>query len=330
MPDVLPNGVEIQLVGIHAAFNQPESQHAPPGRHRLFQKDLHPQRSGPWAAAGSQGFLRQRVEPLILFAKEFRGTHDDGAGARVELRFQQGQDPVPDEVAEVSHVAVAPVLAPVQTMSPQEIDRVLMPHIQHRPDDDHAVPARDVRYAAQALRTGAARQPQENGLRLVIGGVSRGHAIGAGIARRGGKKVIPRLPGRHLHRDALFLREERHIHSRRDGRQTETPGQLANEPLIRIGRAAANPVVEVSEDEVEGVTPAKVMERVRQRHGVRAAGHRDQHARSPAQETAFHNGLLDGTEHIVPVPVVILVERDIRCEREGGPGNGEYGLEQIK
>ena len=122
------------------------------------------------------------------------------AGNRwVVILGQSRQQVVPDPVSRQTPVQIGRVFAVRQSLRLEECQYFAAADLKHRPDELDALgQILACRDAAQPLQPGAAQQPVQHGLGLIVRGVSCGHMREAGFPRGLGQPGIPQAPGHAL------------------------------------------------------------------------------------------------------------------------------------
>ena len=192
-----------------------------------------------------------------------------------------------DPVAEELEVAVRRVLAPREAGGGQRPEDVGPPRLDQRPDEDAAV-GRDPREAA---RPGALEQAHQHRLRLVVGGVAEGDAVGAQARRVPQERRVARLAGASLERAAGRDRDSFH----RD-RQATASRESRDKGRV-VGRVGPEAVVHVDDREPEPKLARERLERPEQRDGVRAARHRHQDSFAASKHRMAANRVADAGDH---------------------------------
>ena len=131
------------------------------------QRLLHPQPFG----AGKLGLIGEDVH-----------------NGRVETRLEQRQQLGPHAVARNAHVAVRFVLYVLDTAFGEIGLQVGAPALEQRPDD--AAVAR--MHRREPFRAGAAQQPQQKRLRLIVARMAHGHGVRVEVRERAIEKLVTR------------------------------------------------------------------------------------------------------------------------------------------
>ena len=120
-------------------------------------------------------------------------------------------------------------------------------HIQQRTDDV----APDAGDAAQPVQTGAPYQVHQHRFNGIIQGVGGGDA--PPLPCRFGKESITGVAAGFLHRKVVFQRQGGGINMADSIGQSQLPGQLPHKLLVPVGFSAAQPVVNVADDQLPAV-----------------------------------------------------------------------------
>jgi hypothetical protein len=171
-------------------------------------------------------------------------------------------------VARDADVGVGLVFAPRNAVGAQVLEHVGAGGVDERTDDlSDARPD-----AAEAARTGAAEQPKEKRLRLIVARVADGDAIRVETCRGSLEKRVADGTRRRLDRRSFFPRPRGDVGRFDLDRHAERGGRSAAERLVRLRRASTKPVVEVSQtDECELAGALQLGKDVHERHRVGSA-----------------------------------------------------------
>ena len=248
-------------------------------------------RPGPRSVA--PGLFREGRHHRVLRGGDIGEAQKSLAHGGVEALLQQGQDFVPDAVALREIQGIAFILAPALAAGAKVGDDFLAGHIDQWPDERHAAvpgPGGDPR---QASHTGAADDAQQNGLRLVVGGVARGHESDP-FAPGCFQQEVPPNPARgHFERFPARLRLGGDIEFPEEKRDIERPGKGGDPAGVGIGGFSADAVVHVGQGDIA----AELAEHQGQGGGIGAAAGGDQHARPAKGREAFGQGFPDRRDH---------------------------------
>ncbi len=109
-------------------------------------------------------------------------------------------------------------------------------------------------------------------------------ALAAVQPRRSGEEIVARLSSGHLKRLSARARDAHHVPPAHDELDAEPGRGPANKIFVPVGVEPAQTVVEVADGEPDAELRGQLMNRGKQRHGIRAAGNAEQHPLSPPEE----------------------------------------------
>lgn len=197
---------------------------------------------------------------------------------------------MPDSAPGERRILVRGVFAPWLANLLQPRNDVCPARVQERAKDRAARARDDWMDRTEALGPGAAQQPMQDGLRLVIQGMRGGHRIGLAPRQQIAKPVIPQMPRRFFECLSLRLCNCRGIDAVLMQRKSEARGQLGDKALILVGLCAANAVVQVGDGEDETDFRRGLSQRAQQRNGIRTARHRDSDTHAWAEQGSVEMG----------------------------------------
>ena len=146
--------------------------------------------------------------------------------------------------------------------------------------------------AGEAGNGCAARDTEQQGFGLVVGGMAGGNQVQVAALRGPEEEVAPDTAGGHFQRfsGTAFLRDRKFAG---DQRQAEPTGESGDKSGIGRGGAAPDAVVDVGEDQFH----AQLVQGQRQRDGIRAAADGNQNALAAQGRQARGQGVLDRRQH---------------------------------
>ena len=128
--------------------------------------------------------------------------------------------------------------------------------------------------AAEPAAAGAAQEPKQDGLGLVVERVTGRHARRVEPAPRLVKECVARVARRGFDRSVPGARERRDVNVRDFARELEAIGQRVDERLVGVGLGAAQAVVHVEDTgERKAEIRRNLAEQPHERDRVRPAGH---------------------------------------------------------
>jgi hypothetical protein len=188
-----------------------------------------------------------RFQKLLIVCRELRETceRSDAAGRDV---VQDRNKLVPDSVADDGAIGVGGVFAPRLTCPAQVLPQFQAAGFEEWTDKS-AAPNADARKPAGS---GAAKQPQENRLGLIVLGVSggdqiRAEAVGAFIEAR-----VSRVARRDFQRDTPVAGKAGDIPSAHLDRHAETFCERPAEGFVCVGLRAPQAVIDVNQSSERG------------------------------------------------------------------------------
>ena len=208
-------------------------------------------------------------------ALDLRRLRVAGGGAhKLGIAFLQFGDPMqPKRVARRVGHAVGGVLAPREPAHSQVFDQLRLSQAQQRP----VQVAGDGPHAADALRARAARQVHQHRLGLVVHVVREGDGIRADFALDAPERLVAQPTRGRFQALARALCLGGHVHADGVQRDIQPRAKRLAERGVR-GALGPDGVVHMGGEQRQAVFLARIRQHRRQRHGVRAAGQRDQHA----------------------------------------------------
>ena len=146
---------------------------------------------------------------------------------------------------------------------------------------------------AEPANAGAADDPLQDGLHVVIRVVSQGHRVAVELEAEPFHELVAALPAGELDGDALGGGPFTDLRGFHRAGHLEAAGLLGDELGVAIGLDAAKPMVEVGH--VQGGGPALPLAQAAQHgeqdHGVNPAGDRHDQRLFASQQAAFDQGL---------------------------------------
>src|ERR1700680_1682814 len=111
---------------------------------------------------------------------------------------------MPNTISSMRQVTIAGVLPPRLMKRCKVAFNLLASHRQQRPNQAFfTLPRRDTRKSA---RTGAAYNPHQNGLRLIVQGVSSSDLLCSALANETREPLVTQIPRRSFQTEFVFLR----------------------------------------------------------------------------------------------------------------------------
>ena len=202
------------------------------------------------------------------------------------------------------------------------VAQVLAADVEQRADDG----AVGVLHGAEAARPGAHHGAHVEVLHAVVGGVGgEDAALGqgrGGVAAQACKRLVggkvALATGDGLHVAALALRLAGDVDLTAEQGDPQKLRQLCRERLVLIGGAGTKPMVHVQHgDGPDGPLIGQLPRDVRQRRGVRAARHHEQHRRLGVRQPALPDAAPCRGEHVLGTRDRTDAEPGIA--RRGGP-----------
>ena len=95
--------------------------------------------------------------------------------------------------------------------------------------------------------SGASKEPQENGLRLIIFRVPGRYQIGAELVRAFIEALVSRVARRHLNRDAPVTCQTRDVPTAHFDRKAEALGEGPAKDFVRVGLGSSESVIDVNQ-----------------------------------------------------------------------------------
>ncbi len=174
-------------------------------------------------------------------------------------------------------VLVALVFDPAFTEALEVLYERLPALVDQRPHDRAAARVN----ASQSSRAGAAKQPLQHGLRLIVPRMADSDDVGAKSDAGTLQERVARLARRLLERSAGPCGDGRDVAPLDVERQPAVGGQAPAELGVTLGRLAAQAMIQMRDaGQAEHAGRRQLGEHARQRHGIRAARHRGQHPRA--------------------------------------------------
>ena len=175
----------------------------------------------------------------------------------------------------------------IQALRSAVLHRFRPGNAQERPDESHPPAAERAR--GHALHTAEAGQPgttydvHEDGLGLVVRGVTERHGAGAGLLRDPCEEPVPDLAGSLLDRQAVLLLEPFDVDTVGRAVDAQAAKDIRDEPGVRLRRVASEGVVEMRAVEIQVQIEAQVVKCVEQRERIGTPRYGDDEALAVAQ-----------------------------------------------
>ena len=135
--------------------------------------------------------IAELIEPLTIFSDN-RGRPCNGrAGRRVADKVHLGQDPMTNPVARVRQIVVRLVIDPCLSPRFEVAAEIGAADVEQRPNDIAAAGIN----SAEAGEPGSPNELQQEGLCLIVSGVTDGDPIGRRGLGHPVKKVVPEPAG---------------------------------------------------------------------------------------------------------------------------------------
>ena len=234
--------------------------------------------------------VRRLVQPVGIVAGDRRAAGESVGDCRREVLGEERDQPVPHAVAQDALVAVGRVLAMRQAAQAQVAAKLVPTDVEQGAHDGGDAGSD----AGQAGRPGAADQPQQHRLGLVVAGVSGGHAVGPPLPHRPREQRVANPVPRRLDRDPLRPRACGHVDALDGDGDPERCGDVAAERFVLVGRRPPQTMVDVQQS---GNRPARSGRQLAQeggeRHRVATAGAGHQHAHARRKKRLALKGLPD-------------------------------------
>ena len=231
-----------------------------------------------------------------------------GGGERTErladpgvLLGERGQDAVPDAGAREARIGVRRILDERNAAPPEVAQDLRAGDVQQRAHEDVA-PVRNARQAADA---GAADDPIEDGLGLVVRLMPQRHPVGPVRAGQLVERPQARVARRVLQGGPAApppFRRDVDRHGRE--RQPERLRPLAHQ-LHLAGGVGAQAVIDGGHLQREAQPRAQLPQHVQQRHRIGTAGDGDDHAVARTQQLVVSDGGEDGRQHVEPASLAL-------------------------
>ncbi len=189
---------------------------------------------------------------------------------RVEVGREVGQQLVPHAVAPMDELGVRRVLAERQPPLAQMREHVLARRLEQRPHDVAAAQA----HPREAGRPGPAQQPQQQRLGLIVPRVGDRDRDGRLFLAHAAQERVALAPRRLLEAAPVPLGAGAHVGGADPDRHAEAGAQRCAEGGV-VGRAGAQPVVEVRGHEPKAPRTGERREGIQERDRVGAARERD-------------------------------------------------------
>jgi hypothetical protein len=178
---------------------------------------------------------------------------------------------MPDAIASIQRFRIAGV-KPIwlSGISEKRQDIVATEFIQRT--DEQAFPLRW--HAGQSGQAASPKNPQENGFRLIIGGVAEGDTIGAEFPRQIRHRPIPQRPRVRLKRSPFRSAPDFQTETAKGNRQH--PAKADHERLIILGLRPAQSIIEVDRRQRQSPLRRQTVKQPKQRDRVGPPGYREQ------------------------------------------------------
>ncbi len=283
LPEQIPP--EDGIVGIQAAnikgdTGREGAREAEPGKRPMPRG---PGRRGVGQITCVEDLGRDAREVGIHFVHELGRPPERRDDRGVELGGEERHEHVTRPVAGEPEVAIGAIESigepAVVEIRAHEIAR----HVEERAHDVRPAAGRRGRHRREAARSGPAQEAEEEGLGLVVRGVSDRHVTGPVPLRLGGEKGVADMACSFL--EAL-ARRGRDPAEREGGGQPEAAGDLPDEHGVGGRLLAPESVIDVGDDEREPELRGELGEGMHEGHRVRAAGHRDHRPPGCGEEAA--------------------------------------------
>lgn len=268
------NAVQPPPAGTSPTGGEPSQEHQTPQRRRQAPQGRNLKAGRPGRLPHRRRRARRRRRGARVEARrplrQARQTRDDPGIAR----RPGGEDLKAHAVAREACVPVGQVLAEGDPPTGQVAPQRGPADAQEWPHETNGGPLQDRtrrQDPAQTSRARAARQAQEDCLRLVVRRVGGEDERGAPPLRDAREKTVPDAPRRRLGRFPAPARRARDVGASHRERHAPAPGERPHEPRVGVGRRAAQPVVEVRPRDAPAEPPRHAPAECRQRHRVAPA-----------------------------------------------------------
>src|SRR5713226_8645096 len=241
-----------------------------------------PARAAATAQAGQLARARA-LEVVDEGAHERRRAGEPGRDAGIHRALEEGQHVVADAIAQKTRIPIARILHPGQAARPEMGFDVGPARLEQRPDQEAA----DRRDPGKPARARALEEPHEHRLRLVVGGMRGGDALGAHALGHGSKSAVSSAPGLGL--ETFPGRLPTHRNPLDVAGHMKIGGQTLHGGLLGIG-LGAEPVVHVDEMDGHVELAGEAREHVGQRDGIGAARDGGQDSFAAPEHSGAANG----------------------------------------